>query len=69
LKFVKWSVTKRYWAGSIFLAWYYCWKQILFGRRFTLWTPCPSIATHMVAGLEAPGIDWQKEFQKQLASH
>jgi hypothetical protein len=68
MKFVKWSVAKRYWAGSIFLAWYYCWRQILFGRRFTLWTPYPSIATHMVAGLEAPGIDWQKEFQAQMAA-
>jgi len=69
VKFAKWSVTKRYWAGSIFLAWYHCWRQILFGRKFTLWTPYPSIATHMVAGLEAPDVDWQKEFQKQLASN
>jgi len=66
IKFAKWSLSNRYWAGSIFLAWYHCWRQILFGRKFTLWTPYPSIATHMVAGLEAPDVDWQKEFQKQL---
>ncbi len=68
VKFVRWSVSNHYWAGSIFLAWYHCWRQILFGRRFTLWTPRPSIATHMVAGLEAPGIDWQQEFQKLLGN-
>ena len=67
IKFVGWLVTNRYWAASIFLAWRYCWRQILFGHRYTLWTPVPSIATHMVAGLEAPGFDWQKEFQSQLA--
>jgi hypothetical protein len=39
----------------------------LFGRRLTLWIPQPSIATHMVARLQAPGIDWQKEFQEQMA--
>jgi hypothetical protein len=66
VKFLRWSVSNPYWAASIFLAWFYCWRQILFGRRYLLWTPSPSIATHMVAGLEAPGIDWQKEFQRQM---
>ena len=68
VKFFRWSVSHRYWAGSIFLAWHHCWRQILFGRRFTLWTPQPSIATHMVARLQAPGIDWQNEFEAQLAA-
>jgi hypothetical protein len=68
IKFIYWLVPHRFWAGSMVLAWYYCWRQILFGRRYTLWSPHPAIATHMVAGLEAPGIDWQKEFQRQTAS-
>jgi hypothetical protein len=68
VKFIQWSLTRRwYWAASIFLAWFYFWRQILFGRRYSLWQPRPSIATHMSAGLEAPGIDWQKEFQRQMA--
>lgn len=54
-------------AGSILLAWYYCWRQILFGNKYTLWVPHPSIATHMVAGMEAPGVDWQKEFDQRLS--
>ena len=67
IKFISWSVSHRYWAASIFLAWYHCWRQILFGRRYSLWSPIPSLATHMIAGLEAPGIDWPKEFQRQMA--
>ncbi len=65
---VRWLVPHRFWAGSVLFAWYYCWRQILFGRRYTLWIPRPSIGTHLVAGLEAPGIDWQKEFQLRIAS-
>jgi hypothetical protein len=68
VKFICWLVPHRFWSGSMVLAWYYCWRQILFGRRYTLWAPHPTIATHMVAGLEAPGIDWQKEFQRQMTS-
>jgi len=66
IAFARWAVTCRFWAGSIFLAWYYCWRQILFGKKYTLWVPHPSIANHMVAGMEAPGIDWQKEFDERL---
>jgi len=68
VKFLHWSILHQYWAASIFYAWFYGWRQILFGRRYTLWSPVPSIATHMVAGQEAPGINWQKEFEKQMAS-
>jgi len=69
LAFARWAVTNRFWAGSIFYAWYFCWRQILFGKRFTLWAPQPSIANHMVAGMEAPGVEWQREFEKQLTNH
>jgi hypothetical protein len=69
IKFVKWSLTHRwFWAGSIVISWYFCWRQILFGRRYTLWSPHPAIANHMGTGVESPGIDWQKEFQRQTAS-
>jgi hypothetical protein len=69
VKFVRWSLTHRwFWAGSMVLAWYHGWRQILFGRRYKLWSPHPCLANHMIAGLEAPGVDWQKEFQKQMTS-
>lgn len=49
---------------SLACGWFFSWRQILFGRRFTLWIPAPSLATHMVAGLLAPHIDWNEEFKK-----
>jgi hypothetical protein len=49
---------------SLACAWYFNWRQILFGRRYSLWVPVPSLATHMVAGLEAPNVDWDKEFAR-----
>lgn len=64
--FARSAITCPFWAGSVFYAWRYCWKQILFGRRFNLWVPQPSIANHMAAGMEAPGIDWQNEFNQRL---
>ena len=68
VKFFHWSLTHRwFWAGSMVLAWCHGWRQILFGRRYKLWSPHPCLATHMVPGLEAPGVDWPKEFQKHLA--
>ena len=41
--------------GKTFL---YGWKQILFGRRYTLWSPIPSAATHLQEGGLAPNINW-----------
>jgi hypothetical protein len=67
LKFTRWVLTHRwFWAGSIFLSWYYCWRQVLFGRTYKLWSPHPCLANHLVAGLEAPGVDWSNEFKKQM---
>lgn len=48
---------------SLAAAWYFNWRQILFGRRYTLWIPVPSLATHMAAPYLAPFVDWEKEFQ------
>jgi hypothetical protein len=50
---------------SMVCAWYFNWRQILFGRRYSLWVPVPTIATHMVAGLEAYNVDWPAEFKRQ----
>jgi hypothetical protein len=60
----KWIIPHRHWGGSVLLAWYYGWRQILFGRKYNLFVCRPSIATHMVARQLAPGIDWQSEFHK-----
>lgn len=57
---------KYLWRGQWFLleiiifAWLFGWAQIVFGRRWKLWAPIPSIATHMNSQLMAPVVDWQK---------
>lgn len=38
------------------------WRQVLFGRRYTLWSPLPTLATHMEAPCVAPLVDWQAHF-------
>jgi hypothetical protein len=69
VKLMQWSFINRFWAGSIVLAWYYFWRQTIFGRRYQLWIPTPALATHMIATLESPGRDWGaeiKNFEAQL---
>ena len=51
-----------YFPASHALAWRYAWRQILFGKRRTLWVPTPSLATHMELSGLAPGVDWEKIF-------
>jgi hypothetical protein len=58
----------RYWAACVFLAFFFRTRQVLFGKRYTLWIPQPSMSTHMIAGDEAPGVNWQQEFQRCLSN-
>ncbi len=53
-----------YRGASLAFAWFYNWRQILFGRRYTVWVPVPSLAAHMTAPLMPPYVDWEKEFQR-----
>jgi len=42
-------------------AWQFCWRQIVFGARWNLWVPIPSIATHMESNYIAPTFWWIKD--------
>ena len=53
-----------YRGASLAFAWLLNWRQIVFGRRYTIWVPIPSLATHMAAPFLAPFVDWQQEFQR-----
>jgi len=50
------------------LAWRYAWRHILFGQKQTLWSPMPSLITHMDSNGLAPGVDWQGIFGKRAAA-
>lgn len=44
-------------------AWLFCWRQIVFGQKWTIWVPMPSVATHLERDGLAPGYDWLNAFQ------
>ena len=41
--------------------------QILFGKRYELWSPLPTVATHLESSCLAPLIDWNSEFIRAQA--
>ncbi len=49
---------------SLLKAWYFCWRQIMFGKKFTLWSPMPTIGTHMESKCLSPGYKWDEIFRK-----
>lgn len=50
-------------------AWYYGWRRILFGKRWMLWVPIPSMATHLERTTLAPGVDWEAVRQEVEAAY
>ena len=47
-------------------AWMWGFKRILLGRSYQLWTPMPTLATHMESTCLSPLIDWQEVFGEHL---
>ena len=50
---------------SLIKAWLYTPLQLLFGRKYSLWSPMPSLATHLESTGISPVVDW-KELQEKL---
>ncbi|MFZ1021719.1 MAG: glycosyltransferase family 2 protein [Halobacteriota archaeon] len=51
----------------IWLAWRFGWKQILFGKRWNLWVPIPTIATHMESSFLAPNLNWLTKYRESTS--
>jgi len=62
LLFLKFLFTDSEMIRIYLKGWYFCPKQIIFGPKFILRTPQPSIATHMDSKHLAPSIDWYELF-------
>jgi len=62
--FIKWVFTSRLQRNFIILAWMYNFWQILFGKRWKLWTPMPSIATHLESPFLSPVVNWDSIFDE-----
>jgi hypothetical protein len=58
--------TNKYYLKIILKAWIYCARQILTGKSYKLWSPLPSLSTHMDSAHLARGIDWYAEFKTIL---
>lgn len=43
--------------------WFYSWWQIILGKKFTLFAPNPSLATHLERDSLAPNVPWDQIFQ------
>ena len=65
---ISWPVKSPFFGWSLFVSWWLCWKQILFGKRYQLWSPDPSICAHLAEGLMPPSYDWDKELQDRVAA-
>ena len=61
---VKYVFTDKRMAKAFIKGWLHNWKQIIFGKKWMLWVPVPSIATHMDSKHLAPSINWAEEFKK-----
>jgi len=48
-----------------FRSWRFHWKQILFGKKWNLYCPKPTIATHMESKSLSPNINWEEIFKKE----
>jgi len=51
---------KPYFMGVFYKSWRYLFIQNLFGKKWTLWTPIPTIATHIEIEDVSPTVDWIK---------
>jgi len=51
-------IRERFFSKVIAKSWLYCWRQILFGRRWKLWIPIPGVATHLNADAMSPNVTW-----------
>lgn len=47
-------------------AWFHNWPQVLFGKKWKLWVPIPSIATHLESKYLAPNIDWLTLIEEKM---
>jgi hypothetical protein len=45
--------------------WKYGWRQIMFGVKWKLWAPIPSLGTHMNADYLPPTIEWNRIFDQE----
>jgi len=66
-RWITWPIKNPFFGWSLFTAWWLCWKQILFGKRYKLWAPHPSISTHLSEELMPSSHDWKTDLEGRIA--
>jgi hypothetical protein len=66
LFFCRHLIREPYFCKIIVKSWLYCWRQILIGKRRTLWVPIPGVATHLSVHALSPNIDWPSLMQQSV---
>lgn len=66
IKFIDFLINDRIMRNIYLKAWYFGLFQILFGKKYKLFTPIKSLANHMDSSHLAPNIDWDSEFNKVI---
>jgi len=56
--FCRWLVRDRFLVKVLIKTWLFGTPQILFGKRYNLWTPMPAIASHLDAQRLSVATDW-----------
>ncbi len=56
--FTRQLIQEPFFCKIILKSWLYCWRQILFGKKWALWVPIPGIATHLDGDALSPNVDW-----------
>jgi len=64
-QFLRFAPTSPLFAKIIAKAWFFGARQILFGKRMSLWVPIPAIATHLDSQALSPTIDWSALMKEQ----
>lgn len=57
------SQRKKFYFKMITKMWLYNWRQILLGKKFSLYSPNPSLATHLEKDSLSPNVDWPPLFE------
>jgi hypothetical protein len=56
--FTRQLIQQPFFYKIVLKSWLYCWRQILFGKKWALWVPIPGIATHLDGDALSPNVDW-----------
>jgi len=63
--FCRWLIRDRFLVKVLIKTWLFGALQIVFGKRYRLWSPMPAIATHLDTHRLSAGTDWISLMQEE----